>query len=158
MPLLPLDGPVEAVPSEVAVNFTPVELAGALADVDGIEVADEGTAALVHRLDGASDDDRLFELEALRTGFARTENVVFPHWHRAGRLLAAFQEIDAVLGILEFNPASGVAGQEAAALLAARERARREGDFELADRLRQKLLAAGVPVRDRTPVGRGASC
>jgi cysteinyl-tRNA synthetase len=78
--------------------------------------------------------------------------------HGAGRLLAAFQEIDAVLGILEFNPASGVAGQEAAALLAARERARREGDFELADRLRQKLLAAGVPVRDRTPVGRGASC
>lgn len=33
-------------------------------------------------------DDRVWDPEALQRGFARVENVVFPHWHRAGRLLA----------------------------------------------------------------------
>jgi asparagine synthetase B (glutamine-hydrolysing) len=33
-------------------------------------------------------DASVLELEALQQGFARVENVVFPHWHRAGRLLA----------------------------------------------------------------------
>jgi hypothetical protein len=51
---------------ETITDFTPVELAAALADVDGIEVADEGTAALVHRSnrtidDDALDDDRLLD-------------------------------------------------------------------------------------------------
>jgi hypothetical protein len=34
-------------------------------------------------------DDSAFDPDQLKTGFARTENVVFPHWHRSGRLLAA---------------------------------------------------------------------
>jgi len=33
-------------------------------------------------------DDRVWDLDALNRSFARTENVVFPHWHRAGMLLA----------------------------------------------------------------------
>jgi hypothetical protein len=33
-------------------------------------------------------DDATFDLEPLQRGFARTENVTFPHWHRAGALLS----------------------------------------------------------------------
>ena len=33
-------------------------------------------------------DDRVWDPDSLKHGFARVENVVFPHWHRAGRLLA----------------------------------------------------------------------
>lgn len=33
-------------------------------------------------------DRRCYELAALRLGFDREEHVVFPHWHRAGRLAA----------------------------------------------------------------------
>jgi hypothetical protein len=47
---------------ETITDFTPVELVDALADVDGVEVADEGTAALVHRAAGSIDDERLFEM------------------------------------------------------------------------------------------------
>ena len=54
---------------ETITDLTPVELAEALTDVDGLEVADEGTAALVHRRsstdqldDHQLDDDQLFEL------------------------------------------------------------------------------------------------
>ena len=49
---------------ETITDFTPVELAEAFTGVDGIDVANEGTAALVHR--GSSDDridaDRLHSL------------------------------------------------------------------------------------------------
>ena len=49
---------------ETITDFTPVELVAALADIDGIAVADEGTAALIHR--GSSpdriDDDRLLAM------------------------------------------------------------------------------------------------
>jgi cysteinyl-tRNA synthetase len=76
--------------------------------------------------------------------------------HGAGRVLSAFREVDAVFGIFDFDPAPRAAGEEVANLLAAREQARRRGDFELADRLRQQLLAAGVRVQDRTPIGRGS--
>ena len=47
---------------ETITDFTPVELAAALAEIDGVEVADEGTAALVHRSAGSLDDDRLLAL------------------------------------------------------------------------------------------------
>lgn len=40
-------------------------------------------------------DDRVLEPGLLERGFHRTENVVFPHWHRAGRVLAE-QGVDAV--------------------------------------------------------------
>lgn len=33
-------------------------------------------------------DDRVLDLDRIQRGFARVENVVFPHWHRAGELLA----------------------------------------------------------------------
>jgi hypothetical protein len=49
---------------ETITDFAPVELADALAGVEGVDVADEGTAALVHRHTSpdAIDDDRLLEL------------------------------------------------------------------------------------------------
>jgi len=34
-------------------------------------------------------DGRCYDLSALQTGFDREEHLVFPHWHRAGRLAAA---------------------------------------------------------------------
>jgi cysteinyl-tRNA synthetase len=74
----------------------------------------------------------------------------------AGRLLAVFQEIDAVLGVLDLREGPAAAG-DLQELIAARERARSLGDFALADRLREKLLAAGVRVQDRRPAGRGSS-
>jgi hypothetical protein len=33
-------------------------------------------------------DDRVLDLDAMSTGFDRVENLIFPHWHRAGRVLA----------------------------------------------------------------------
>jgi hypothetical protein len=33
-------------------------------------------------------DDRVLDPDVLRQGFERTENVVFPHWHHAGQILA----------------------------------------------------------------------
>lgn len=33
--------------------------------------------------------DEVLDAELLQAGFLRSENVVFPHWHRAGRILAA---------------------------------------------------------------------
>ena len=49
---------------ETITDFTPVELAGAFDSVDGIEVADEGTAALVHRASSheSIDDDQLYAM------------------------------------------------------------------------------------------------
>jgi hypothetical protein len=44
---------------ETITDFTPVELAQAFGDVDGVDVADEGTAALVHRTAGSLDDEQL---------------------------------------------------------------------------------------------------
>jgi hypothetical protein len=49
---------------ETITDFTPVELAEALATVGPVPVADEGTAALIHRgsLDGDIDDEQLHRL------------------------------------------------------------------------------------------------
>ena len=52
--------------------------------------------AIVRRLSGAASvschlepiDDRVLDPQLLRKGFKRTENVVFPHWHRAGSVLS----------------------------------------------------------------------
>ncbi len=75
---------------ETITDFTPVELAEALADVDGIEVANEGTAALVHR--GSSgdriDDDRLHSLirsvDGVEASCALTSEV-WMAWTEPGR-------------------------------------------------------------------------
>ncbi len=74
----------------------------------------------------------------------------------AGRLFSAFQDIDAVLGILDIRRRSE-ATDEVLDLITAREKARREGNFELADQLRARLLATGVRVQDRRPVRRDSS-
>jgi hypothetical protein len=44
---------------ETITDITPVELVEAFGDVDGVDVADEGTAALVHRTAGSLDDEQL---------------------------------------------------------------------------------------------------
>jgi hypothetical protein len=73
---------------ETITDFTPVALADALADVEGVEVADEGTAALVQVPDGAIDDDRLFELirsvDGVESANALTRNV-WMAWTEPGR-------------------------------------------------------------------------
>jgi hypothetical protein len=79
---------------ETITDFTPVELAEALATIGGIEVADEGTAALVHRgsagghIDDDIDDDRLFELirsvDGVESACALTSEV-WMAWTEPGR-------------------------------------------------------------------------
>ena len=73
----------------------------------------------------------------------------------AGRLLALLRDIDTVMAIFDFNDA-GEASRETRELIAARERARAERDWLLADRLRDELLARGVRVRD-PKLGSGAA-
>ncbi len=74
----------------------------------------------------------------------------------ARQLVGFFNEMDGVLGILYHKPDSEVRSRqlpdELAALLEAREEARRGKDWSEADRLRDTLAAAGVEVRD-TPEG-----
>jgi cysteinyl-tRNA synthetase len=65
----------------------------------------------------------------------------------AGRLLALLRDIDSVLAIFDFD-AVDAAPEETRTLIAARERARAERDWALADRLREELLARGVRVQD----------
>jgi hypothetical protein len=82
---------------ETITGFTPVELAAALADVDGLEVADEGTAALIHRSDATLDgdrldDDRLVELvrsvDGVESASALTPDV-WMAWTEPGRSFGA---------------------------------------------------------------------
>lgn len=44
-------------------------------------------------------DDRCLDTAMLQSGFSKTETVVFPHWHRAGRLLSANGTSAVVAGI-----------------------------------------------------------
>ncbi|CAN5608494.1 hypothetical protein BH23GEM9_BH23GEM9_23270 [soil metagenome] len=44
-------------------------------------------------------DHRLFDDDLLQTGIRRSENVVFPHWHRAGRILATAGVTNVLAGI-----------------------------------------------------------
>ena len=66
---------------------------------------------------------------------------------------AHLREMLAVLGLGDMEPLAAVGDvdaidPEAMALLASRERARRERDFELADRLREQIKARGWEIRD----------
>jgi hypothetical protein len=45
-------------------------------------------------------DDRVLDPQLLELGFARTENVVFPHWQRAGRLIADANSTVVTAGVL----------------------------------------------------------
>jgi hypothetical protein len=65
----------------------------------------------------------------------------------AGRLLALLRDLDAVMAIFDFSAAGDVpAGTRE--LIDARERARAERNWVLADRLRHELLARGICVQD----------
>jgi len=64
----------------------------------------------------------------------------------AAKILGALRNIDTVLGFLEFEDALDDA--EVRKLLQAREKARSEKNWELADRLREQLVAQGVVVQD----------
>lgn len=65
----------------------------------------------------------------------------------AGRLLALLRDLDAVMAIFDFSAAGDVAAG-ARELIEARERARSERNWVLADRLRDELLARGIRVQD----------
>ncbi len=79
---------------ETVTDFTPVELADAFADVDDVAVANEGTAALVHR--GSSgdrlDDDRLLGLvrsvDGVESACALTPDI-WMAWTEPGRAFGA---------------------------------------------------------------------
>jgi cysteinyl-tRNA synthetase len=66
----------------------------------------------------------------------------------AGRLVAALKDIDAVLGIFDFS-GTPVLGAEIQELLEAREKARAERQWELADRIRDELRARRISVQDQ---------
>ncbi len=64
----------------------------------------------------------------------------------ASRILEALQQMDAVLNIFDFNPPT--ADPQIQKLIQKRQQARKQGDWELADRIRDQLLEKGVRVQD----------
>ena len=73
-----------------------------------------------------------------------TENRMDPPGAR--KLLDAFQKIDAVLKIFDFGQAAE--NERVQALLKDRREARLNGNWELADRIRDELQTMGIQVRD----------
>ncbi len=77
---------------ETITDFTPVELVDAFADVEGIDVADEGTAALVHRRAGSIDGDELFEairaVDGVESAVALAADI-WMAWTEPGRSFAS---------------------------------------------------------------------
>lgn len=63
------------------------------------------------------------------------------------KLLQALRQIDSVLKIFDFEGRS--VDSQAADLLRKRDKARREGNWELADQLRDQLIRMGITVRDK---------
>ncbi len=63
------------------------------------------------------------------------------------RIIDAFKRVDAVLNIFEFEQKPQDA--QVKKLILEREEARRRSDWKLADRIRERLTAMGVEVRDR---------
>ena len=61
-------------------------------------------------------------------------------------LLEAFREVDTVVQVMDFGQAG--ADPRVQELIAKRDRARQDRDWELADRLRDQLLSMGVTVQD----------
>jgi cysteinyl-tRNA synthetase len=103
-------------------------------------------------LRGAFDDDLNLPaaIAALFQGVKRINSLIAGHkleGQGAGRLIAALRDLDTVLGIFEFEDAAAVDSQTRD-LIQARDRARAERNWELADRLRDEILARGVSVQD----------
>ncbi|HZE20575.1 MAG TPA: DALR domain-containing protein, partial [Desulfobaccales bacterium] len=70
----------------------------------------------------------------------------------AAAVLARFQELDEVLGVLNPPPAPATGDAEIEARLKAREEARRRRDWQTADKIREELAARGIDITD-TPAG-----
>jgi cysteinyl-tRNA synthetase len=70
----------------------------------------------------------------------------------AAAILARFQELDEVLGVMNPVPAAAARDEEIEARLAAREEARKRRDWETADKIRDELAARGIEITD-TPGG-----
>jgi cysteinyl-tRNA synthetase len=70
----------------------------------------------------------------------------------AAKILEAFSSIDKILNVYDFNDSDRDA--EIQELAARRSEARLNGDWDLADRLRDELLARGVVIRD-TKIDKG---
>jgi cysteinyl-tRNA synthetase len=66
----------------------------------------------------------------------------------AKKLLGCFREMDSVLRIFNFNTLVDYS-EDIQKLIKARELAREENNFDLADRIREKLTALGVHVHDK---------
>jgi cysteinyl-tRNA synthetase len=64
----------------------------------------------------------------------------------AGQLLEAFQQVDRVLDIFNFEPTPP--SDDVAALIEARRAARAKKDWETADRIREELRLRGVTIKD----------
>ena len=64
----------------------------------------------------------------------------------AAGIIKSFRSVDRVLGVFDFSPP--VLSDEAAALIAARQKARADRDWARADQLREELLALGITPQD----------
>jgi cysteinyl-tRNA synthetase len=70
----------------------------------------------------------------------------------ATAILARFQELDEVLGVMNLAPAPAAADAEIEASLKAREEARKRRDWQTADQIRHDLAAQGIEIID-SPAG-----
>jgi len=66
----------------------------------------------------------------------------------ARRLRACFKDVDRVLNIFNFNQKTHYS-EDIISLIKEREAARRNHDWEISDRIRERLEAMGVPVHDK---------
>jgi len=65
----------------------------------------------------------------------------------AAKLVEAFRNIDEILNIYNFH--DSILDVEMQKLMAQREQARKAGDWDLADRLRDQLQTRGMVIRDQ---------
>ncbi len=70
----------------------------------------------------------------------------------AAAILARFQELDEVLGVMHLPPPAATGGEAIEAALKDREEARKRRDWQTADQIRDELAAQGIDITD-TPAG-----
>lgn len=130
-------------------------LYGTLRDLEDVPDVDRPTDALA-AFDAALDDDLNFPaaISELHQLAKRARRATSPA--EKARLKAALREAGAMLGLLQQNPSDWLERQqhdeadaEIMRLVKAREAARAERDFVMADRIRAELLSAGVTVEDK---------